>query len=82
MTYRIRVGKVDSAGDIPVMLEQRVWRLPVWSMVERTWIYSVRRKDKVTQELEVVNAKAYMRARVTALSNPAIKPHVEVLSDV
>lgn len=79
MTYRIRVGKVDDAGDIPVMLEQRVWFLPVWVMLERTWIYSVKRKDRVTLELEVVKAKSYMRGRAVALGNPVITPHTEVL---
>lgn len=79
MTYRIRVGKVDSSGDIPVMLEQRVWFLPVWTMLERTWIYSVKRKDRVTLELEMVKAKLHMRDRAAALGNPVIKPHTEVL---
>jgi hypothetical protein len=80
--YRIRVGEVDASDDIPVMLEERLWVLPFWVRIYRTWVYSVSGKSQEKVENEIEEAKRRLRGLARKLTNPKILPHVEVLSDV
>lgn len=79
MAFRIRVGVIDSAGDLPVMLEERLWILPIWVRTQRTWVLGATKKGVPQLEQEIEQAKERMRVVARALTNPKIAPHSEVL---
>lgn len=78
MTYRIKVGKPDRVGDVPVKLQYRPKWCPFWKTIEYCWVF----KSSGNRATSLALAKARLQKVAREHANPQIFPHVEVLLDV